>query len=90
MQRAPRGRHLDLDRAPVGASALPPDEPGLFHPVEMTCQRRTLDPDRASKLELAAPWFAFECIEDQPDRNRAAAFGKCAVEGATDRLSCNG
>lgn len=87
MQGAARRRDLHLNGAPIGAAALPPDESGPLHRVEMTGQHRTLDPDSASELELAAPPLALERVEDEPDRNRAAAFGKCGVEGAADTLS---
>jgi hypothetical protein len=88
VQRVAGASQLDLDCAPVECAPLSPDESRLLHAVEMTGQGRALDPDRAGELELGAPRLALERVQDQPDRDRAAALGKCAAERTADRLRC--
>ena len=68
-------RLLDLDGAAVDRVAPSLDEPRLFQPIEVARHRRAFDADRAGELQLRAPRLALERIEDQPDRERAAANG---------------
>jgi hypothetical protein len=77
---------LDLDGAAVDAATLSRDESCLLEAVEVAGQGRAFDPDRSREVELCAPRLALEGVQDQPDRDRAAAFGERVVEGTTDGL----
>ena len=79
-------RELDLDGPAVGRIAAPRDETRLLEPVEVTRQRRALDPDRAGEILLCPPAVAPERGEDQPRRHRSARVGERMVERAVDRL----
>jgi DNA-binding CsgD family transcriptional regulator len=77
---------LNLNGTPINQIALSLDEPRLFEPIEVSSHRRALDADVPGELELTAPPTALECVQDQPDRDRAALGGKRIVESASDRL----
>src|SRR5262245_29557102 len=75
VQGVPGAGQLDLDCPSVDRAAVPLDEPGLLHAVEVTGERWTFDPDGAGEVELGAPRLALERAQDQPDRDRTAVLG---------------